>query len=1181
VGITTTVLFVAALAAFVRESAWPAISDVPGGLRAWRAAGGPATLGAAASMRLSLLVGGPGPGGEAMSPGPAGRIAEEDVSAATVPASAGGAAPARRWLRGRPSRGDLVVAALLVSVAFGTRAWRLETPRTMYFDEFWHATTAMELLQGWRYAMPHAVTEWTHPHLAKYGMAAGLAVLGNDSVTGGAVVGAPVRAAAFEPSHVDASRPGGLGGDRIVLATGSDLRIWEHGDARATAMVPLPGAAALAVDGDQHYLIVGTDDGTLWAVSSASLDALAASGTLSAPYRIGVVDGPVRGVWAVGDGRLLVQTDGDRLLLVDEADAAPIASAGLPGVRGILPLAIGGKRSIVAATPVGLVQLDAATLEPLGTVEIAGGATGLDLVDGNPEDKNARELLAQPTLYVATGGARIATVLVGPDGALTAAADFPMPGAVTDVRWDRPTNLVHALGETADGRPTVYVVDPHVNAVFADAVLPFTPATWLLDVQPADPGDDRQRALAFSPDGIMVAVDVGSHAFAWRLPGVIVGALTIGLLYLLALVLFRRRVVGLLLAAMVVMDGMLFQQSRIAMNDVYVGFFIVAGFTLLAWFLGSAATGRRARLELLLVPPALGLLFGLGLASKWVALYAIGGAILLFLLRSWLGRRIALVGMLCLTGVLGYLAVADDPPNIAFLLAMLGLTALLGVGIVRGEARESAVDATDAVRTTPGAEPARAWAAPRWRAAVPIAWVVGCLAVVPVAVYVASYLPWALTTAGDPQLLPGWPAGHAGQTFLDLQAQMYAYHDEFRYPHGSGSPWWAWPLGLKPVWGYLETFVDGTQATILGAGNPFLAWMSIPALAAGAWMAWRRRSWAIGFGIVAFLALWLPWARVDRVAFDYHYYVALPFALLLLAWFLAELWARPTARLARFARWSFAVVLYMPAILWLAKVPLCVVAGVDREAAICTSPLTDVAGPIIAWTAFATIVVGVAFAGTRTRRMVAVMLGIATATSIALYPALAAMVVPNGVPWTYQALLPTWDVTFRFASDTAPATVHSLLGLGSVIVLMASIGITFAAIRLARGWGRPHDARGGPDDGCPPEDASPAIPRPTAARGSSVVLPVAPALLRRGGPTTAPSTGGSPAADETAQPGRADAAAYPGARRSVVVPVAPALLGAAAPAPAVPGAPTAIGPAAAPASEASPNVEDRGGRAGS
>ena len=62
---------------------------------------------------------------------------------------------------------------------------------------------------------------------------------------------------------------------------------------------------------------------------------------------------------------------------------------------------------------------------------------------------------------------------------------------------------------------------------------------------------------------------------------------------------------------------------------------------------------------------------------------------------------------------------------------------------------------------------------------------------------------------------------------------MYSYHNELRATHPASSPWWAWPLDLKPLWGYLETFVDTTQATVFGAGNPFLLWMSVAAVGFG------------------------------------------------------------------------------------------------------------------------------------------------------------------------------------------------------------------------------------------------------------------------------------------------------------------------------------------------------------
>ena len=57
-----------------------------------------------------------------------------------------------------------------------------------------------------------------------------------------------------------------------------------------------------------------------------------------------------------------------------------------------------------------------------------------------------------------------------------------------------------------------------------------------------------------------------------------------------------------------------------------------------------------------------------------------------------------------------------------------------------------------------------------------------------------------------------------------------------------------------------------------------------------AWMAFRRRSLALALIAIGFAAQWIPWARIDRAAFQYHYYTALPFVVLALAYFVAELW---------------------------------------------------------------------------------------------------------------------------------------------------------------------------------------------------------------------------------------------------------------------------------------------------
>ena len=76
--------------------------------------------------------------------------------------------------------------------------------------------------------------------------------------------------------------------------------------------------------------------------------------------------------------------------------------------------------------------------------------------------------------------------------------------------------------------------------------------------------------------------------------------------------------------------------------------------------------------------PAIGVLLGLALASKWVAAYAIGALALLLLVRSALGRVVAILGLIAITSVLGYIAISVPEGqgfgNVTFLLIMVGLT---------------------------------------------------------------------------------------------------------------------------------------------------------------------------------------------------------------------------------------------------------------------------------------------------------------------------------------------------------------------------------------------------------------------------------------------------------------------------------------------------------------------------
>ncbi len=962
---------------------------------------------------------------------------------------------------GTLDRLDLWFIVVIVVASLFLRTFRLGEPLRMHFDEVYHARTATEFLQDWRYGEPHAIYEWTHPHLAKYVMAGGLVAVGDDTVTATSALGVPVTDVAIEEGWSDPAAAGGgqAEGNRLYVATGAGIRVYDLQTRELLVTLALPGAQAVAVDATGHRLFVGTASGDILAldtsVGAAAVRAAATGGALRpALVPLGSAGGPVTRLWVTDDGAtVLAATPGDTLVSLDAATGARLASVILAGrsevadagtvaalvadpasvtdptfVAAQLSRILGGTTAtyeqqlrskasqVVISTAISAqrTQIDAAIasgalaglsdtslsqvavsdaagvtfMEPTsgavtGQVPLAGGATSVVAAPG----------LDSPFLYAATGSS-LAVIGTPADGsAPTLSQSVWMPAAISRVTYDAASQMIHALGRTMDGTGwTVYVVEPRGNSVFADARLPFAPAAWATDVNPDVPATDREQILVFGATGQAASVDIGQHAFAWRLPGVILGALMAGLLFLLARILFRRRSVAVLAGIFGLLDGMFFVQQRIGMNDTYVAFFIVAAVTLFAAIWTGAWRWRGA---FWVGMPVVGLLLGLAMGSKWVGLYALAAVALLLLVRSALGRVVVVLGLAGATAVLGYMAVsvpagATSGGNLAFLAIMIGLTlAAAAVTVlhpiawsveevwiaVAGPAAAGALVALVAIPLAlgpaalalalgcfgisalaagafwlagrlgfgplappiapddpaallgPPAPPPDGWLRPGWRRGLPVAWAGISLGAIPAAVYVALYLPWV---ALGNRLTSSWPPGNTGQTLLDLTKAMYDYHNNLRATHPAASPWWAWPLDLKPVWFFQQSFGGSMSGAIYDGGNPVIWWLAIPAIAFVAWQAYRRRSLGLGLISVVIAFTWLSWARIDRATFEYHYYATVPFVILGLAYFVAELWHGPSARTWLLARGAAAAALLVPVVLWFGKSPLCGLAGVER-----------------------------------------------------------------------------------------------------------------------------------------------------------------------------------------------------------------------------------------------------------
>jgi hypothetical protein len=1072
--------------------------------------------------------------------------------------------------RGRLDKLDVWVVVALILAILSMRVYRLGEPAQMHFDEVYHARTATEFLQDFKYGIRHDVQnitiyEWTHPHFAKYAIAGSITLFSDDKVTSTGSLSVPVKdvlvqpRTAFSPANpvTDSEATANYDvryGDRVLVATGSDVKVYDLQTRALTYTYPITGASAFSEVGPTGLVYVGTSDGRIYRLDTTSLDDVrqGLASTAKPPVALDVTTGlSISHVFTGMPPYILASDATGNIVSIDlTTSGGSVVGRGLvPGAADFAKLGTGA--SSVVASPSGVTNASAEAqaiasvlgidVEPIqsalatpGGLEVAlpvgslssdqiaslrdritsGELPGITISTTNPQVLvayrdgvgvlDARHVVIDPATTIATdspatsiainsnqsqdsyvtAGASILLLKVNTtDGSPSATKDgsiSKMPGVVTKVVFDNATKVVHALGRTPDGSGwTVYAIETNGDAFFSDAQLPFEPVAIGLDSSPQMPDVNHEALLAFAPDGSMASVDVGQFAFSWRLVGVLFGTLMAVCMYLLARILFRRRSVGLLLAAFSLMDGMLFAQSRIAMNDTYVGGLLLLAYVIFAllWL-----DGGKRRYAFWLGMPVLGLVLGLALSAKWVALYAIASIGVLILIRSALGRLLTILGLAAGTGVLGYMAIGEmkyapgtgnvsltaflllaavgvvvagtmwvintrlvpdkvfaglstavlagllfaaaltfspgslqnGAPNYTFFIIMLAVTSLaaaanayhpvawtreelyfgigapvvvgalagvlgllrmngtllevgvggIGVGIAAGVAfwvGGQAGFGPLAVPPRPGspasfADPAASAPAGWLRLGsgfgLPAAWMGLCVLVLPIIVYVVMYIPWSQpwqpqidagpnATGSLPVLMcfhfdtqanicdSAWPAGHTGQTLWDLTISMYNYHNDLRASHAASSPWWAWPMDLKPVWFDSGGDVPGMSSWIHDGGNPALWWMAIFGMAFITWQAFKRRSLGLALIAVAFFWQWLSWARIDRAAFQYHFYTALPFFLMALAYFLAELWHGPSRRTWLLARVAAAAALLFPGVMWLLKPALCGLARVD------------------------------------------------------------------------------------------------------------------------------------------------------------------------------------------------------------------------------------------------------------
>lgn len=465
-----------------------------------------------------------------------------------------------------PTRRDIAVAFLVALVVLVTRGYRLDQPREMYFDEVYHARTAFELLAQ---RDPY---EWTHPHLAKEVMALGILAFGDDRVVG------------TEPAEPLAIR----------FAVAND----------GTRAFAAPGQLIIRGRDGRERARVKTepDDGKPNALAFAGADVVLATDRRITRYAV--------------DGRVVAS--------IPRPDIGVTTSLVVDGAR----IYIGGDmgialyQSLDAAPQLIARPVVALTAKPDGSelyaLEANGVVRRIDPVTGQDrETLNGR------------GPASAIAYAQGANRLFLARSDTP---ALDVFDFDEHSTDTVPLANDRTGQfagpASSFALVPRTQFLYA-----LTPGkVVVIETQGASPyaaiavnASDRFLAVDGEDDKLLVAgsdaverIETGRHALAWRLPGVIFAAILAFFLVLLSRRLFASPTIGYLIGALVVLDGSMYAQARIGMNDIYVTTFIVA-----AWYFIVAAhrPRRRAWMDLVIA----GVLVGLGAASKWAAVYTLAG----------------------------------------------------------------------------------------------------------------------------------------------------------------------------------------------------------------------------------------------------------------------------------------------------------------------------------------------------------------------------------------------------------------------------------------------------------------------------------------------------------------------------------------------------------------------------
>jgi len=329
----------------------------------------------------------------------------------------------------------------------------------------------------------------------------------------------------------------------------------------------------------------------------------------------------------------------------------------------------------------------------------------------------------------------------------------------------------------------------------------------------------------------------GMNPFGWRIMGTLFGAAMLPLMYLMAKRFFKDTFWAFFCTYLMMFDFMHFAQTRLATIDSYTVFFIMLMYYFMLDYYDSKSYERgffRSLVPLLFC----GIAVGLGGATKWIGFYGVFGLAILFFMSR------------------GY-EYSDYNNHLNIVLKEHG----------------------GSINQKPGK--LNSWLGKYFY--LTCLFCVLFFIIIPFAIYTLSFVPISYNEEGKSLV----------RIVIDSVKSMYEYHKGVTQDHPFASPWYEWPLDLRPIFYYLGYLLpEKCGSSVACFGHPMLFWFGLIAffaiLAAIILNMIRKEEYMGGnklllFPVIGYLSMYLPWVVAPRkITFIYHYFSCVPFLILML-----------------------------------------------------------------------------------------------------------------------------------------------------------------------------------------------------------------------------------------------------------------------------------------------------------